>query len=100
MAEMADAFIALPGGFGTLEELLEIITWAQIGLHKKPIGILNHDGFFDELLFFLEKLGSLGFIYAEHVQLFSVSDSPESLINSLQAFKFPDNLDRWVNRDQ
>lgn len=100
MAEIADAFIALPGGFGTLEELLEIITWAQIGLHRKPIGILNHDGFYDDLLSFWEKLRKKGFIYAEHAHLFSVSTSPSTMLSSLQCFEYPDNLDRWVNRDQ
>ncbi|KAL8517644.1 hypothetical protein ACS0TY_015761 [Phlomoides rotata] len=62
MARQADAFIALPGGYGTLEELLEVITWAQLGIHRKPVGLLNVDGFYNSLLSFLDKAVDEGFI--------------------------------------
>lgn len=98
MAELADAFIALPGGFGTLEELFEMLTWSQIGLHSKPIGILNVSAYFDPLLKLIEHAKDQGFIYSEHRDLIRVADDPEDLIVSLEAFEVPDGLERWVHR--
>lgn len=69
MARLSDAFVALPGGFGTLEELLEIITWAQLGLHRKPVGVLNVDGFFDPLMRLIDQAVETGFIRAAHRDL-------------------------------
>lgn len=98
MAELADAFIALPGGFGTLEELFEMLTWMQIGLHSKPIGILNICSYFDPLIGLIQHAEEQGFIYREHQELVLVSDQPEDLISRLEAFKIPEGLDRWVHR--
>jgi uncharacterized protein (TIGR00730 family) len=99
MASLADAFIALPGGFGTLEELFEIVTWAQIGLHAKPIGLLNVDHYFDPLLAMIETARREGFIYKEHPALLAVAPEPERLLDQLAAYTPPHNLARWVDRD-
>jgi uncharacterized protein (TIGR00730 family) len=99
MAELADAFIALPGGFGTFEELFEILTWAQIGLHHKPIGLLNVQGYFDPLLHMIEHALRQGFIYDEHRLLLVHSASPEALLDMLAGYTPPPGLERWVNRD-
>jgi uncharacterized protein (TIGR00730 family) len=98
MAELADAFVALPGGFGTLEELFEMLTWMQIGLHRKPIGILNVSNYFHPLMALIEHAQEQGFIYREHGQLMIVSDDPDKLINGLEKFNLPDGLERWVHR--
>lgn len=99
MIELADAFIALPGGFGTLEEFFEVITWAQIGLHRKPIGLLNLGGYYDALLEMVARADAEGFIYSEHKQLFSVAATPAELLTALFDHQYPEGLERWVNRD-
>jgi len=99
MVEIADGFIALPGGFGTLEELFEVITWAQIGLHRKPIGLLNTQGYYDPLLAMVDRAGAEGFIYPEHRQLFSCQADPSRLLDALQNHRMPAGLERWVDRD-
>jgi uncharacterized protein (TIGR00730 family) len=99
MAELADAFIALPGGFGTFEELFEMLTWAQIGLHAKPIGLLNVKGYFKPLLALVEHASSEGFIYTEHRQLLLEDETPDNLLAALQAYQPPAGLERWVERD-
>lgn len=98
MSALADAFITLPGGYGTLDELFETLTWAQIGLHQKPVGLLNTRNYFDPLLLMIQKAHTEGFIYAEHKMLFIHDDSPESLFTRLRAFEIPENLNRWVDR--
>jgi len=85
MSTLADAFIALPGGFGTLEELLEIITWHQLGLHAKPVGILNVNGFFNSLLAFLDDAVSAGFISETARQILVVGATPTELVAKLLA---------------
>lgn len=99
MAELADAFIALPGGFGTFEELFEILTWAQIGLHNKPIGLLNVQGYFEPLLNMIDHALRQGFIYAEHRLLLVHSATPTALLDKLSSYTPPSGLERWVNRD-
>ncbi|MDQ3734561.1 MAG: TIGR00730 family Rossman fold protein [Actinomycetota bacterium] len=83
MAEQADAFVALPGGIGTLEELFEVWTWAQLGLHNKPIGLLNVDGFFDHLLVFCDLMVADGFLPAESRARLVVSDAADALLVGL-----------------
>lgn len=83
MAERSDAFIALPGGFGTFDELFEIITWAQLGLHRKPIGLLDVGGYFQPLLAMVERGVRDGFIPEAHHQPFSVSPSAPELLDAL-----------------
>jgi uncharacterized protein (TIGR00730 family) len=99
MSELADAFIALPGGYGTFEELFETLTWAQLGLHDKPIGLLNTRRYFDPLLEIVQHALVEGFIYAEHRTLLLSSDQPAELLSMLQTYQKPDNLARWVNRE-
>ena len=98
MAEMSDAFIALPGGFGTFDELFEILTWSQIGLHRNPIGILNARGYFDPLLALIEHARREGFIYNEHINLLINEADPQVLLNRMELFELPPNLEQWVQR--
>jgi uncharacterized protein (TIGR00730 family) len=83
MADLADGFAALPGGFGTGDELFEILTWAQLGLHGKPIGLLNTAGFFDPLLAWLDRGVSEGFLRSEHRTLLHVADEEDALLRVL-----------------
>lgn len=99
MSDLADAFIALPGGYGTFEELFETLTWAQLGLHAKPIGLLNTLGYFDPLLALIQHALSEGFLYNEHTALLLSAEEPAALLDLLRGYQVPDNLDRWVNRE-
>ncbi len=83
MAELSDAFIALSGGLGTLDELFEILTWAQLGLHQKPCGLLNINGYYNHLIAFLDHAVAEGFIKASHREVLLVSDSPSVLLEQL-----------------
>ena len=85
MAELADAFVALPGGYGTLEELCEIVTWSQLGFHRKPCGMLNVDGYYDGLIRQFEHGVGERFIREEHRQLVVSSDDPVDLLDRIQA---------------
>jgi uncharacterized protein (TIGR00730 family) len=99
LAELSDAFIALPGGFGTLEELFEILTWAQIGLHQKPVGLLNIRSYFNPLITMIDKANAEGFIYNEHQELFTFADDPQTLLESLINHEHPTGLERWLTRE-
>lgn len=83
MMELSDAFIALPGGFGTMDELNEIITWRQIKLHNKPIAILNHNGYYDHYLEFLKVSVKAGLISQEHIDMLIIDDSMEKILARL-----------------
>ena len=83
MHELSDGFIVLPGGFGTLDELMESVTWAQLGLHAKPIGIVNVAGYFDDLLAFVEGARAAGFIPAAHGEILTVRDDATALVEAL-----------------
>ena len=99
MSELADCFLALPGGFGTLEELFEVVTWAQIGIHDKPCGILNVDGYFDPLLEFMDQAVAMRFIRPEHRALVLVDTEGAALLDRMQAYR-SQPLDKWMDRDQ
>jgi uncharacterized protein (TIGR00730 family) len=99
MIELADAFIALPGGFGTFEELFEALTWAQIGLHSNPIGLLNTKRYFDPLLVMVKHAHAEGFIYDEHRTLLSCEEKPDVLLNNLEKYTHPQGLERWLTRE-
>ncbi len=86
MAELSDGFMALPGGFGTLEEMFEIVTWAQLGMHRKPCGLLNVAGFFNPLLSFLDQVAEQGFIDGRHLALLLSSENSEDLLNQFESF--------------
>lgn len=100
MAELAEAFVALPGGFGTLEELFEILTWAQIGLHRRPVGLLNVLDYYDPLLRAIEHARQEGFIYDEHPSLLVCEREPEALLDRLEAYTPPPGLERWLSREE
>lgn len=100
MAELSDAFVALPGGFGTLEETFEILTWLQLNIHRKPIGLLNANGFYDTLLRFLDEQVAAGFVRAEHRALLLSFTTPDDLIDALiaecaQAAERPP-VEKWI----
>ncbi len=98
MADLAEGFVAMPGGFGTYEELFEILTWAQIGLHQHPVGVLNVAGYFDPLLKLIDHADQNGFIYSEHRQLLTSADKPQELLDTMSAYQPPDGLKKWVER--
>ena len=95
MFELSDAFIALPGGFGTLEEILEILTWAQLGIHAKPCGLIDVGGYFDPLLLFLDNAVSSGFIRREHRDMLLVAKTPEGLLQQMESYSVP-AIVKWV----
>ena len=87
MASLADGFAALPGGLGTLEELVEMLTWSQLGLHGKPCGLLDVDGYFDGLLAFLDRAVEEGFVKPVHRGLLLTADAPRELLRRMAAFR-------------
>ena len=89
MAELSGGFIAMPGGMGTLEELFEMVTWSQLGIHAKPIGLLNANGFWDGLLGFVRHQCEEGFVKPEHANLMQVDADPDALIRRLRAAVVP-----------
>ena len=99
MADLADAFVALPGGFGTLEEFAEILTWAQLGLHQKPHGLLNIEGFYDPLLAFFDHAVAENFIRQAHRDLVISETQPARLLDSLASAR-PPILDKWIDLKQ
>jgi hypothetical protein len=99
MHELSDGFITLPGGFGTFEELFEIITWAQLGLHQKPIGLLNCNGFYDDLIKMLETMVVKGFLKMENLELLIIDDSIESLLDKMHHFK-PSQVPKWLKPER
>lgn len=98
MAELSDGFIALPGGLGTIEELFEILTWAQLGLHKKPCGLLNVRGYYNKLIAFLDYSVSEGFVQPKHRAMLLVENDPEALLELFERYKAPD-VTRWIDRE-
>jgi len=89
MAELADGFIALPGGWGTLEEFVEVLTWAQLGFHAKPCGLLNVVGYYDSLLEFINQTADQQFIQPEHRELILVEENPAALLDRMTAYVAP-----------
>ena len=99
MAEISDAFVALPGGFGTLEEFCEALTWAQLGIHRKPCGFLNVEGFFDPLLSFFDHAVRERFVSPDHRSLVVVEEDPERLLDALSRWE-PPALERLMGREE
>ena len=95
MFDLSDAFIALPGGFGTLEEVTEILTWAQLELHRKPCGLINVDGYFNQLLSFLDNAVAKGFINKEHREMLLVSNSAEDILRRMETYSAPET-EKWA----
>ena len=99
MNELSDGIITLPGGYGTLEELFEMITWAQLGLHQKPVGILNTNGFYDDLLKMLQKMVDEGFLKVENYDMLLVDHTVEGLLSQMEKYK-PVCMPKWIKKDQ
>ncbi len=98
MNALADAFIALPGGFGTLEELFEVLTWAQLGFHQKPVALFNIDGFYDSLYTLLCCMVEKGFLKKENQQLLLLHHNMETLISQLSDYRPIPAVDKWITR--
>ena len=99
MASLADAFIALPGGIGTLEELFEVFTWLQLGFHGKPVGLLDTAGYYQKLLHFLNHMRDEGFLRADQLALLHHAENAEVLLSELKKFSAP-NTDAWYEKSQ
>jgi uncharacterized protein (TIGR00730 family) len=97
MAELADAFVALPGGLGTLDELFEVWTWGQLGLHARPIGLLDVEGFFQPLVAHLDHAVAEGFVRPPHRAMVAVEREPERLLDRLAAYEAP-RVGKWLDR--
>jgi uncharacterized protein (TIGR00730 family) len=99
MYELADGYIALPGGYGTLDELFETLTWAQIGVHEKPVGILNVSGYYDALLEMLDRAAAEQFIFPEHRLALLCDSDPERLLEAMQNHRpAREAVERWMRR--
>jgi uncharacterized protein (TIGR00730 family) len=99
MSEKSDGFIALPGGFGTFEELFEILTWAQLGLHQKPIGILNIAGFYDDLIEMIQKMVDNGFLKGLNQDMLLEGQTITALYDKMQQYIAPD-VPKWIKSDE
>jgi uncharacterized protein (TIGR00730 family) len=99
MAELADAFVALPGGYGTFEEFCEVVTWAQLGYHRKPCALLNVEGFYDPLLALFDHAVAEGFVRPAHRALVLEERDPERLLDRLAAFQAPP-MEKWIKREE
>jgi uncharacterized protein (TIGR00730 family) len=98
MAELADAFIALPGGLGTLEEVFEMWTWGQLGFHRKPIGLLDASGYWSPLIAMLDRMVEEGFVAAEYRSIVCIADRPGALLDRLEAWH-PPKVARWLEAE-
>lgn len=99
MYEFSDAFVALPGGIGTLEEFFEILTWNQLGLHAKPCGVLNVEGYYDKMLEFLDGAVERAFLKPKHRNLLIADSDPAELLRKLQEFRPPPGT-KWIQRGE
>jgi uncharacterized protein (TIGR00730 family) len=99
MAELSDAFVALPGGYGTFEELCEVLTWTQLGLHRKPCGLLNVDRYYDPLLSLFDHAVTEGFLKPLHRGIVIADADPATLVNRLLGLELP-VVDKWIDRTQ
>ncbi|MFN3648787.1 MAG: TIGR00730 family Rossman fold protein [Armatimonadota bacterium] len=99
MAERSDAFLALPGGFGTFEEFCEAITWTQLGVHRKPCGLLNVAGFYDPLLALFDHAVSEGFLHPQHREIVLVRNEIEPLLDAFAGY-IPQDVEKWLDRDE
>ncbi len=97
MVELAHGFIALPGGMGTLEEFAEILTWAQLGLHRRPCGLLDVDGYYAPLVAFFDRAVEQGFVRPEHRALLMIDSDPEALLDRFAAWT-PPVVEKWIDR--
>ncbi|MBW3522666.1 TIGR00730 family Rossman fold protein [Chryseobacterium sp. NKUCC03_KSP] len=99
MNDLCDGVIVLPGGYGTLEEFFEMITWAQLGLHKKPIAILNIDGFYDDLIKLVQTMVDKGFLKQINQEMLLVSDSIDELLEKMRNYQAP-TVGKWISKEE
>ena len=99
MTELADGFIAMPGGFGTLEELTEVLTWVQLGLVRKPVGLLNVDHFFDNLILQLDIMVEQDLLKQENREILLIDSNPENLVARMQDY-IPIQVEKWIDSGQ
>jgi uncharacterized protein (TIGR00730 family) len=99
MAELSDAFVALPGGLGTVEAFFELLTWAQLGLHRKPCAMLNVAGYFDPLVRFLDHMSREGFMAKPHRDMVLVEEDPDALLRRLREYQ-PPSTPQWIETSQ
>ena len=99
MADLSDAFVALPGGYGTFEEFLEVLTWAQLSLHEKPCGLLNVAGFYEPLISLFDRAVEEGFVYADHRSLALLGEDPERMLDLLEDYT-PPSTRKWVSPEE
>ena len=97
MADLSDGFIALPGGLGTIEEIFEIITWSQLGMHRKPCGLLNVCRYYDKLIDFLDHAVSEQFIKASYRSSILIDEYPDALLEKFEVYKAPETV-KWIDR--
>ncbi|MBL8028902.1 MAG: TIGR00730 family Rossman fold protein [Fibrobacteres bacterium] len=97
MFDLADAFIAMPGGIGTLEEIFEVLTWSQLGFHSKPCAFLNIAGYYHKLFDFLKHSVDHRFVKQEHLDMFQISNTVEGVMDALKTYK-PKIFDKWIDR--
>ena len=99
MSDLSEGFVALPGGTGTLEEFFEVLTWAQLGEHRKPCGLLNADGYYDPLLSVFAHMVAKGFLSEEHRSMVLVETEPEPLLEAFERYR-PPEVPKWIDRDE
>ncbi len=97
--DISEGFIALPGGYGTMDEFFQTVTWAQIGLHSKPVGLLNFGGYYDLLIRFMQHVEDEGFMYSGHNGLYVSAETPEALLEAMVHYHPPSGLHQWVDRE-
>jgi hypothetical protein len=98
MFDLSDGFIALPGGLGTLDEFIELLTWGQLGMHSKPCGLLNVCGYFDGFLEFLDHAVEQRFVHAAHRRMVIVRERPEALLEAFEGYEAP-RVEKWLDRE-
>lgn len=99
MVEISDGFIAIPGGFGTFEEFCEIVTWSQLGLHRKPVGLLNIESYFDPLIEQFDRAVAEGFAYPENRDLILHATNPQGLLDLMEIYE-PPKVEQWIESDE
>ena len=99
MHELCEGIIALPGGYGTMEELFEVLTWAQLGHHEKPIGLLNIDGYYDDLIAMVQKMVDHGYSTSDYQRMLLVADNVEELLDKMRNYKAP-KVHKWIATDE
>lgn len=100
MAELSDASVSLPGGFGTMEEFFEVLTWAQLGLHTKPVGLLNINGFYEPLYALFDRMQQEAFLKPENRQLLVMAETAEELLEKFNNYEAPPPVPKWLQRKE